>query len=83
MIYQIPNLQQADREVLGLIHKQRAQLQYLINQNPVRWTGSLRRNTFAHAVQGCKQVLKGTMQILPMQWKLLTMKNLKLSRRKP
>ena len=56
MIYQIPMLGQADQAVLALIHKQRAQLQYLINQNPVRWTGSLRRNTFARAVQGSNSI---------------------------
>ena len=56
MIYQIPGLEQADRAVLALIHKQRAELQYLINQNPVRWTGSLRRNTFARAVQGSNSI---------------------------
>lgn len=56
MIYQIPELEQADHAVLALIHKQRAQLQYLINQNPVRWTGSLRRNTFARAVQGSNSI---------------------------
>lgn len=56
MIYQIPALEQADHAVLGLIHEQRAQLQYLINQNPVRWTGSLRRNTFARAVQGSNSI---------------------------
>jgi Fic family protein len=56
MIYQIPGLEQADHAVLGLIHKQRAELQYLINQNPVRWTGSLRRNTFARAVQGSNSI---------------------------
>jgi Fic family protein len=56
MIYQIPLLEQADQAVLGLIHKQRAELQYLINQNPVRWTGSLRRNTFARAVQGSNSI---------------------------
>jgi Fic family protein len=56
MIYQIPALEQVDHTVLGLIHEQRAQLQYLINQNPVRWTGSLRRNTFARAVQGSNSI---------------------------
>lgn len=52
MIYQIPVLERADHAVLAVIHRQRAELQYLINQNPMRWTGSLRRNTFARAVQG-------------------------------
>ena len=56
MIYRIPQLEQADHAVLALIHKQRAELQYLINQNPVRWTGSLRRNTFARAVQGSNSI---------------------------
>ena len=56
MIYQFPGLETPDHDVLGLIHKQRAELQYLINQNPVRWTGSLRRNTFARAVQGSNSI---------------------------
>jgi len=56
MIYQVPTLEQADYAALGLIYKQRAELQYLINQNPVRWTGSLRRNTFARAVQGSNSI---------------------------
>ena len=56
MIYQTPGMEPPDRDVLGLIHKQRAELQYLINQNPVRWTGSLRRNTFARAVQGSNSI---------------------------
>lgn len=56
MIYQIPSLEQSDREVLGLIHRQRAELQYLINQTPVRWTGALRKNTFARAVQGSNSI---------------------------
>ncbi len=56
MIYQTPVLEQADREVLTLIHKQRAELKYLINQTPVRWRGALRKNTFARAVQGSNSI---------------------------
>jgi Fic family protein len=56
MIYQIPTLEQIDQEVLGLIHKQRQKLRYLVDQNPVRWTGALRRNTFARAVQGSNSI---------------------------
>jgi Fic family protein len=52
MIHDIPVLSAADREVLGLIHQQRDLLRHSINQNPVRWTGFLRRNTFARAIRG-------------------------------
>lgn len=56
MIYQIPALQQVDQDVLEMIHKQQQELRYLVGQNPVRWTGSLRRNTFARAVQGSNSI---------------------------
>ncbi|MGH6853801.1 MAG: Fic family protein [Aestuariivirga sp.] len=56
MIYQIPALQPIDQEVLEMIEKQRQQLRFLVGQNTVRWTGSLRRNTFARAVQGSNSI---------------------------
>jgi Fic family protein len=56
MIYQMPSLQQIDQDVLGMIHKQRQQLRHLVDRNPVRWTGALRRNTFARAVQGSNSI---------------------------
>ena len=56
MIYQVPILQQIDEDVLGMIHKQRRQLRHLVDQNHVRWTGALRRNTFARAVQGSNSI---------------------------
>src|SRR5262249_9097372 len=45
-----------DLEVLDMIYKQRQQLRFLVGQNTVRWTGSLRRNTFARAVQGSNSI---------------------------
>jgi len=56
MIYQPPVLPQIDQDVLEMIHKQQQELRYLVGQNPVRWTGSLRRNTFARAVQGSNSI---------------------------
>ncbi len=56
MIYEPPALPQIDQDVLALIHKQRNQLRYLVSQNPIRWTGALRRNTFARAVQGSNSI---------------------------
>ncbi len=52
MIFQTPEISPEDRQVLDLITEQRQQLRYRVNQNPIRWTGFLRRNTFARAVQG-------------------------------
>src|SRR6266851_711244 len=56
MIYQIPTLRPIDRDVIGLINEQRQQLEYRVNRNPGRWTGFLRRNTFARALQGSNSI---------------------------
>jgi Fic family protein len=56
VIYQFPALLQEDRDVAGLIHEQRVTLRHNINQNPERWRGFLRRNTFARAVQGSNSI---------------------------
>ena len=56
MVFATPPIDTADRDVLGLIHDQRKQLRFNINQNPVRWTGFLRRNTFARAMQGSNSI---------------------------
>jgi Fic family protein len=56
MIYGIPTLRPIDREVIGMINEQRQQLEYRINRNPGRWTGFLRRNTFARALQGSNSI---------------------------
>jgi Fic family protein len=56
MIFQTPQLQDDDRRVLALIEGQRRELGYLIGHSPVRWTGLLRRNTFARALQGSNSI---------------------------
>src|SRR5215469_8556117 len=56
MIFQCPRLDAADQEVLGLIHDLRRDLRHEVNVNPVRWTGFLRRNTFARALQGSNSI---------------------------
>jgi Fic family protein len=56
MIYEYPKLEQKDQTVLGMIREQRQQLRYQVNQNPVRWTGFLRKNTFARAIQGSNTI---------------------------
>jgi Fic family protein len=56
MIYQIPKLEPIDQDVLGFIRGQRIQLQNLLAQTPIRWTGSLQKNTFARAVQGSNSI---------------------------
>lgn len=56
MIHDIPLLDAEDRQVLAFIHEQRSQLRHHISQNPVRWTGFLRRNTFARAMQGSNSI---------------------------
>lgn len=56
MVFAIPQIDSADREVVKMIHDQRIQLRYNINQNPVRWGGFLRRNTFARAMQGSNSI---------------------------
>ena len=56
MIYETPALEQIDHDVLGLIHDQRNTLRHQVHGYPVRWTGFLRRNTFARAVQGSNSI---------------------------
>jgi Fic family protein len=56
VIFNLPSLESRDHDVLGLIREQRSTLNYRINQNPNRWTGFLRRNTFARAVQGSNSI---------------------------
>lgn len=56
MIYRTPALSKADRDVLDLIDRQRRALRFYVNQNPTRWTGFLRRNTFARAIQGSNSI---------------------------
>jgi Fic family protein len=56
VVYQIPTLLAEDKAVIGLINEQRVLLKHNINQSPVRWTGFLRRNTFARAIQGSNSI---------------------------
>lgn len=56
MIYSYPRLGAEDLQVIKLIHQLRTELQYLTSQNPVRWNGFLRRNTFARALQGSNSI---------------------------
>lgn len=56
MIYTEPKLDEADRAVLELIAAQRQRLAVLTQQNPRRWTGSIRRRAFAKAIQGSNSI---------------------------
>lgn len=56
MIFQFPKLEQSDRDVLDMIRGLRKDLRHQVNSNPVRWTGFLRRNTFARALQGSNSI---------------------------
>lgn len=56
MIYVEPHLNDEDRAVLTLIAEQRQRLATQTRHNPRRWTGSLRRRTFAKAIQGSNSI---------------------------
>jgi Fic family protein len=56
MIYEYPTLEALDVEVLGMIRQQRKLLRYQVSQNPLRWDGFLRKNTFARALQGSNSI---------------------------
>jgi Fic family protein len=56
MIYQVPQLGPIDETVLRLIADQRQRLRLFTQSNPRRWFGSLRRGTFARAIQGSNSI---------------------------
>lgn len=56
MIYQEPEITAADRAVLDLIQRQKDTLKSYTQNNPRRWSGSLRRTTFARAIQGSNSI---------------------------
>ncbi|CCV08062.1 conserved hypothetical protein [Mesorhizobium metallidurans STM 2683] len=56
MIHAYPKLDSSDQDVLGLIRSLRTELKYQVSINPIRWTGFLRRNTFARALQGSNSI---------------------------
>lgn len=56
MIHNYPTLESIDQDVLGLIRDQRRMLKFQVGQNPLRWNGFLRKNTFARALQGSNSI---------------------------
>ncbi len=55
-VYRTPRLQSIEIEVLGAIDDLRDQLQNYVNPEPRRWYGTLRRMSFARAVQGSNSI---------------------------
>ena len=56
MIYREPVLDDDDKAVLALIAEQRQRLATQTQHNPRRWSGSIRRRTFAKAIQGSNSI---------------------------
>ncbi|MGF1626264.1 MAG: Fic family protein [Alphaproteobacteria bacterium] len=56
MIFGIPTLSEADHLVLDLIDQQQRQLGHQVGHAPLRWSGLLRRNAFARAIQGSNSI---------------------------
>ena len=56
MIHQYPVLESIDQEVLEMIREQREELRYQVGQTPLRWSGFLRKNTEARALQGSNSI---------------------------
>lgn len=56
MIHDYPRLDSIDQDVLSMIRDQRQKLRHQVSQNPVRWNGFLRKNTFARALQGSNSI---------------------------
>jgi Fic family protein len=55
MIFQAPSISEKETEVLGRIDEVRTKLNYAL-KTPKRWTGFLRRNLTARAVQGSNSI---------------------------
>ena len=56
MIHDYPKLEEIDHEVLEIIRNQRTTLRYQVGQTPLRWSGFLRKNTEARALQGSNSI---------------------------
>ncbi|MDT9600015.1 Fic family protein [Sphingosinicella rhizophila] len=56
MIHDYPTLEAVDKDVLSLIREQRKMLRHQVGQTPLRWSGFLRKNTFARALQGSNSI---------------------------
>ena len=55
MIFSVPKLTGDDFQVIGKIEEMRNSLKYSIS-TPMRWSGFLRRNTFARAIKGSNSI---------------------------
>jgi Fic family protein len=55
-IYLPPKLTSEDDDVIALIEEQRQRLKYHIANTPNRWSGLLRRNSMARAIQGSNSI---------------------------
>jgi Fic family protein len=56
LVYQTPELQPVEVEVLGMIDGLRDQLRNYVDPEPRRWFGTLRRISFARAVQASNSI---------------------------
>jgi len=56
MIYEEPQLTDADKHVLELINEQRSKLSKYTMHSPKRWLGSLRKATLARAIRGSNSI---------------------------
>lgn len=55
-IFHPPLLDAADNAVITLIDQQKQRLRHYVQNNPQRWSGILRRNTLARAIQGSNTI---------------------------
>ncbi|RSM64163.1 Fic family protein [Kibdelosporangium aridum] len=55
MLFETPNLDTTDHHVLTEIDKYRAEMRFALRE-PKRWTGQLRRNLLAKAIQGSNSI---------------------------
>jgi Fic family protein len=56
LVHETPELVADEVEVLGLIDELRSRLRHYVNPEPQRWIGTLRRMSFARAVQGSNSI---------------------------
>jgi Fic family protein len=56
MLYQVPHLPEDYLRVVDLMDEMRLRLRFLLQQQPGRWTGLLRRSEFARAIQGSNSI---------------------------
>lgn len=55
-IFQTPKLNDEDLAVIALINEQKQTLKYLVQNDPQRWHGMIRRNAIAKAIQGSNTI---------------------------